>query len=66
MSAVAVLSAATYHLFVVPGVVWQVLLFAAPAALCGGYAARLLAVRMGAGRLKIFFATWILVTGLAM
>jgi uncharacterized membrane protein YfcA len=66
MSSLSVLAAAFLHVSVRPAVAWEVVLFAAPAAIIGGSLARLLAVRMGPARLKIFFATWILVTGLVM
>lgn len=66
MSSIAVLAASFYHINVVSSVVWEVILFAAPAALVGGAFAKYLAFRLGPGRLKIFFGTWILVTGLIM
>jgi len=66
MSSVAVLTAAYFHACVLSSVVWEIVLFAAPAAVIGGTFARLLSARLGPERLKIFFATWILVTGLIM
>jgi len=66
ISSMSVLSGVIYHLFVTPSISWQILLFAAPGAMIGGYFARYLAERLGPVRLKIFFATWILVTGVAM
>lgn len=66
ISSMSVLSGIPYHLFVTDTVSWKILLFAAPAAVIGGTVARYLAERLGATRLKIFFATWILATGLAM
>ncbi len=66
ISSLTVLSGLPYHLFVTDSVSWEILLFAAPAAIVGGTIARLLAERLGPTRLKIFFATWILATGLAM
>lgn len=66
ISSLAVLSGIPYHLFIADSISWEILLFAAPAALLGGAIARYLAERLGATRLKIFFATWILATGFAM
>ncbi len=66
MSSVAVLSASFYHVFHLSSVVWEVIMFAAPAAVIGGVFAKYLAFQLGAGRLKIFFGAWILVTGLLM
>lgn len=64
ISSLTVISGIWYHLFMTDNLVWDVFLFAAPAAVIGGSVARLLAKHLGAARLKIFFATWILVTGL--
>ena len=65
ISSLIVLAGVGYHL-AAGTIVWQVLLFAAPAAIIGGTVARFLAQRLGPTRLKVFFATWILATGLAM
>lgn len=64
ISSLTVISGIWYHLFMTDNLVWDVFLFAAPAAVIGGSVARLLAKYLGAARLKVFFATWILVTGL--
>ncbi len=66
VSSVTVLSGIPYHLFISDTVVWQIVLFAAPAAIIGGSVARSLSEKLGPVRLKIFFAAWILATGLAM
>jgi uncharacterized membrane protein YfcA len=66
ISSWTVLSGVLYHLLVLDSIAWSVLLFAAPGALVGGSLARLLAERLGPVRLKVFFAAWILATGLAM
>ncbi len=66
ISSLTVLSGIPYHLLVSTAVYWEILLFAAPAAILGGSVARLLAERLGPVRLKVFFAAWILATGLAM
>jgi len=66
MSAIAVLTAAHHEIFTARSVVWEIVLFAAPAAAIGGMFARFLAFKLGPARLKVFLATWILATGLAM
>ena len=66
ISSLVVLSGIPYHLLIAESISWQILLFAAPAAIIGGIVARSLAERLGPMRLKIFFAAWILATGLAM
>lgn len=66
VSSIAVLTASIFHVWMVQSVVWEVLLFAAPAAILGGSFAKYLAFRLGPGRLKVFFGIWILVTGLVM
>jgi uncharacterized membrane protein YfcA len=66
LSSIVVLSGIPYHVFWADSIVWQILLFAAPAAIVGGLIARYLSERLGPIRLKVFFAAWILATGLAM
>jgi len=66
ISSASVLSGIPYHLFLTGSVSWEILAFSAPAAIIGGSIARLLAERLGPVRLKVFFAAWILATGLAM
>ena len=66
VSSLTVLSGLPYHLLITEAINWNILILAAPAALAGGSIARLLSERLGPVRLKIFFATWILATGLAM
>lgn len=66
ISSMVVLVGIPYHIWVVDSISWQILLFAAPAAILGGYVARLLSERLGPLRLKIFFSAWVLATGLAM
>jgi uncharacterized membrane protein YfcA len=66
MSSVAVLTGAYYHIAIINSVSWEIVLFAAPAAMIGGVIARALAVRLGPRRLKIFLASWILASGLMM
>ena len=66
ISSWTVLAGVPYHLFISNGIALNVLLFAAPGAIMGGMVARFLAERLGPMRLKVFFAAWILATGLAM
>lgn len=65
LSAITVIAAAPYHV-ALSNPIWEIVLFAAPAAVIGGTVARFLSFRLGPIRLKIFFATWILATGLSM
>ena len=65
LSSISVLAAAPYHI-AQSNPVWEIVLFAAPAAIIGGTIARFLSFRLGPVRLKIFFATWVLATGLSM
>ena len=65
LSSLSVLAAAPYHIEL-SNPVWGIILFAAPAAVIGGSIARFLSFRLGPVRLKIFFATWILATGISM
>ena len=66
ISALTVLAGIPYHLWVAQSISVEILLFAAPGAMLGGGVARYLAERLGPIRLKVFFAAWILATGLAM
>ena len=65
ISSWAVLGGVTHHI-VTNTISWEILLFAAPAAIMGGSVARFLAERLGPVRLKIFFAAWIIATGFSM
>ena len=66
ISSLVVLTGVPYHIYVTNSISWQILVFAAPAAIIGGYFARFLAERLGPIRLKVFFSAWILATGLTM
>lgn len=66
ISSATVLSGIPYHIFITESVSWEILVFAAPAAIVGGSIARLFAERLGPIRLKVFFAAWILATGIVM
>lgn len=66
MSSLCVLTAAFYHVVISNSVIWEIVIFAAPGAIIGGTFAYLLSEKLGPARLKVFFATWILATGIAM
>ncbi|MDA8963321.1 sulfite exporter TauE/SafE family protein [Pseudomonadales bacterium] len=66
ISSIVVLAGIPYHIWIVDSISWEILLFAAPAAIIGGSVARLLSERLGPVKLKIFFSIWVLVTGLIM
>jgi len=65
LSALSVLAATPFHI-TQSNPVWEIILFAAPAAVIGGTFARFLSFRLGPVRLKIFFASWILATAISM
>ncbi|TDG16028.1 sulfite exporter TauE/SafE family protein [Seongchinamella unica] len=64
ISAISVWSAAPEQLLVSQQANWQVVLFAGPGAVVGGLLARHLVLKLGARRLKLFFAFWLLIIGL--
>ncbi len=64
VSAITVIACAPYQIIVEKAVVWDIVAFAAPAAILGGVAGRYFALLLGASRIKIFCAVWILVTGI--
>lgn len=66
ISSMVVLIGIPYHIWIVDSISWQILLFAAPAAIIGGSIARLLSELLGPVKLKIFFSIWVLATGLFM
>lgn len=66
VSAITVVAGAPLHALILHSVVWEIVLFAAPAAILGGIVARFLSQRLGPQRLKVFFSAWILITGIAM
>jgi uncharacterized membrane protein YfcA len=63
VSAVTVIACAPYQILVEQSVVWDIVAFAAPAAVVGGVLGRYFALFLGANRIKMFCAIWILVTG---
>jgi len=62
VTSVSVLSAIPFHVYTSEAVNLNVLVFAAPGALIGGALARRLAIYLGAHRLKIFMACWIIIS----
>ncbi|MEJ2611244.1 MAG: sulfite exporter TauE/SafE family protein [Candidatus Thiodiazotropha sp.] len=66
VSAITVIACAPYQILVEQSVVWEIVAFAAPAAVIGGVLGRYFAHFLGANRIKIFCAIWILVTGVAI
>lgn len=63
VSAISVWSGIGYHVLS-NNVVWDVLVFAGPAAIIGGSIARYLALWLPPRQLKIFFSCWVLFMGL--
>ena len=63
VSAITVWSAIAQHTIIEPAVYWQVVLFAGPGAILGGVLAKSLVTYLSARRLKIFFASWLLISG---
>lgn len=65
VSALVVWAAALEHFWLNPNAYWQVLVFAGPGAVLGGVFAKTLVSWLSARKLKIFFASWVLIVGLA-
>ena len=65
LSAFSVWGGALYHVIVTDAVHWQVVLFAGTGAVIGGVLAKYLTLYFSATRLKVFFAVWILLLGIA-
>ena len=65
LSAFTVWSAVIYHLMVSQAIYWNVLLFAGAGAIVGGIVAKRVVLYFSVVKLKIFFATWILIMGIA-
>lgn len=64
VSALVVWAAALEHFWLNPNAYWQVLVFAGPGAVLGGVFAKTLVSWLSARKLKIFFASWVLIVGL--
>ena len=65
-SSISVLTGIVHHLLITKAISFEVLLFAGQAALIGGYLARHITRKLGSFYLKLFFATWIFLSGLFM
>ena len=65
VSAFTVWSAIWQHTWINFSVYWQVVVFAGPGAVIGGVLAKTLVGYLSATRLKLFFAFWLLVIGIA-
>lgn len=65
LSAFSVWGAIPYHLVVTEAVYWPVVLFAGAGAIVGGIIAKRVVLMFSPTRLKIFFATWVLLLGVS-
>lgn len=65
LSAFTVWSAIFNHLFITQAIYWQVVLFAGAGAIIGGIIAKRIVLYFSVIKLKLFFATWILIMGIA-
>ena len=65
LSAFSVWAGAVYHVLVTGAVHWQVVMFAGTGAVLGGVLAKYLTLYFSPSRLKMFFAVWILLLGMA-
>jgi len=65
VSAIVVWAGVPEHFWRNPNAYWQVLIFAGPGAVLGGVFAKTLVSWLSARKLKIFFACWVLIVGLA-
>ena len=66
LSSITVIVCAVNHIIFPGNIIWDIVIFAGPAAIIGGYVARLIAARLGARKLKMFYSIWILFTGVTM
>lgn len=65
LSAFSVWSGLLYHLFETGKIYWYIILFAGPGAVIGGSVAKHVVLYFTATRLKLFFAGWVLLIGIA-
>ena len=65
LSAFTVWSAVIYHLVVSQAIYWNVLLFAGAGAIIGGIIAKKMVLYFPVVKIKVFFATWILIMGIS-
>jgi len=64
VSAITVIACAPYQITAEQSVAWDIVAFAAPGAVVGGILGRYFALMLGASRVKMFCALWILATGI--
>ncbi|MDX8390922.1 MAG: sulfite exporter TauE/SafE family protein [Mariprofundaceae bacterium] len=64
ISAITVIACAPHQIFIEQTVAWDIVAFAAPSAIIGGVLGRYFSMLLGASRIKIFCAIWILTTGI--
>jgi uncharacterized membrane protein YfcA len=64
LSAFTVWSAIFHHLFISQAIYWHVLLFAGAGAIVGGTVAKRVVLYFSVVKLKLFFATWVLIMGI--
>ena len=65
VSAFSVWSAAPYHALITEAIYWPVVLFAGAGAVVGGIIAKRVVLMFSPTRLKMFFATWVLLLGMS-
>lgn len=65
LTAFSVWAGVLYHLIETGVIYWQIILFAGPGAIIGGRVAKRLVLHFSVTRLKLFFAAWVLLIGLA-
>lgn len=65
LSAFSVWGGITYHITESQAIYWDIILFAGAGAVIGGMIAKHVVLFFSPARLKLFFATWILVMGIA-
>lgn len=63
LSAFTVWSAITYHILVSQAIYWQIVLFAGAGAIIGGMIAKYVVLFFSPVRLKVFFASWVMIMG---
>ena len=65
LSAFSVWGAIVYHIAITEAVVWPLVLFAGAGAVIGGIIAKRVVLMFSATKLKVFFATWVLILGVS-
>ncbi|MDT0594768.1 sulfite exporter TauE/SafE family protein [Aestuariibacter sp. P117] len=65
VSAFSVQAAIFYHILISNAVYWQIVAFAGAGAIIGGMLAKYVVLYFSPAKLKVFFASWVLVMGIA-